>query len=189
MKSKIKPNFIETIRSDLSFFRRGFYSEPKTTESAGFIQIFKFLLYPEYSLVFWYRVYSRLCASNWKVLRWLGILLYFRSKIKYASDISPYCSIGIPFKLGHHMGIVIGPAVVIGSGVYIFNDVTLGNKNVGYSVNKMPVVGDSVLIGTGAKLLGDIHVSDNSVIGANSLLINSTMESEVWAGVPAIKLR
>lgn len=182
-------NLMGVLKADLAFFTRSFYSKEADEKKLGIFSILRYILYPEFALVFWYRIYSALCSSNIKYVRWIGVLLYFRTKIKYASDISPQSNIGVPFKVGHHMGIVIGPAAVIGNYVYIFNGVTIGNKNVGVGENHMPHIGNYVVIGTGAKLLGGLKVSDHTVVGANSVLLTSTQEHQVWAGIPAIHLQ
>lgn len=179
----MKDSFLDDIKRDLEFFRRKFY-----LPSGGSVSVFTCLLYlnvPSYALIFWYRVYSRLYNSDYKIVRFLGRFLYYRTSIKYASEIHPNARIGVPFRVGHHFGIVIGEKVVIGSGVYVFNDVTLGNKNVGQIKDEMPTIGDDVIIGVGSKVLGGVLVESGSIIGANSTLINNVGTCEVWAGYPA----
>ena len=49
-------------------------------------------------------------------------------------------------------------------------------------------VQDDVILGTGAKVLGKqgaLRIGRGSVIGANAVLLQSTGEYEIWAGLPA----
>ena len=52
-----------------------------------------------------------------------------------------------------------------------------------------PVIGDNVTITCGAKVLGNITVGNNSVIGANAVVIHDVEENSVMVGVPARKIR
>lgn len=49
----------------------------------------------------------------------------------------------------------------------------------------MPIIGNNVFIGTGACILGDISVGDNSIIGANAVVLKSVPANCSVAGVPA----
>jgi serine O-acetyltransferase len=169
---------IDDIKRDLIFFSKKLYSPNSKLTFKVFL---KGVFSPEFKLIFWFRVYSSFYKSRAK---WLGFFLYQHVKLKYSSDIHPMASIGVPFKVGHHMGIVIGPRVIIGSNCYFFNNVTVGNKNVGGD-DEMPSIGNNVILGAGARVLGLIYVGDNCVIGANSTLISNTLPGEVWVGSPA----
>jgi len=53
------------------------------------------------------------------------------------------------------------------------------------------VVEDDVILAPGAKVLcsqGVLRVRRGSVVGANAVLLVSTNEGEIWAGVPAKKI-
>ncbi len=180
MKGKI--GFFNVIKEDFSFYKRKYYSEKKI--DVTFFSCLKGMLFPSFSLVFWCRAYSSLYASKHNFLRKVGYLLYLHTSRKYSCDIHPCADIGVPFKIGHAFNIVIGADVKIGDGCYVFNGVTLGNKNIGFD-NFMPVIGNSVIIGTGAKILGAVSIGDDSVVGANSLVIKDLPKNEVWAGLPA----
>jgi serine acetyltransferase len=175
-------SFFQVVKEDLSFYKRKFYSDKNV--NGNFLSFLESMLFPSFSLVFWCRAYSSLYSSKNKFLRKIGYLLYLRTSRKYSCDIHPCANIGVPFKIGHAFNIVIGADVKIGSGCYIFNGVTLGNKNVGFD-NFMPVIGNRVIIGTGAKVLGSINIGDDSIVGANSLVTKNVPANEVWAGMPA----
>ena len=49
-------------------------------------------------------------------------------------------------------------------------------------------VEDDVILGTGAKVLcseGVLRVGKRTIVGANAVLLQSTGENEIWAGIPA----
>ena len=55
---------------------------------------------------------------------------------------------------------------------------------------KAPVIGRNVDIGIGSKIIGDVTISDDIVIGANSVVTKSFLEKGiVIAGVPAKKIK
>lgn len=175
---------LEIMKQDAAFHRKKFFARDSSDIRTNLIGLLRELLIPTYRLVFIFRIYSSMYRSKWRILKYIALYIYLTSAKRYSSDIHPAAVIGVPFKLGHHFGIVIGPGAIIGKGVYVFNGVTIGNKWPGMP-NAMPKIGDNVLIGTGAKLLGPIEVGDNSVIGANAVLTSSVQASSLWAGVPA----
>jgi serine O-acetyltransferase len=115
----------------------------------------------------------------------LSLMCEYMIRIFFSSDIS--CRAKIPgdviFVHGHD--IVIGSSVVIGHNCKIFNGVTFGNKDTDSPTNQQPTIGDNCLISTGAKLLGAITIGDNSVIGANSVVISDIPPNSVAVGIPA----
>jgi serine O-acetyltransferase len=48
-----------------------------------------------------------------------------------------------------------------------------------------PRVGTEVMFGAGAKVLGPIHIGDNTVIGANAVVLTDIPADSVAAGIPA----
>jgi serine O-acetyltransferase len=92
------------------------------------------------------------------------------------------------------LGIVIEHHTVIGDRVTIFQQVTIGGANV-YSIPVLDdfavIIEDDVILGAGAKVLskrGVLTVRRGTVVGANAVLLQSTGEFEIWAGVPARKV-
>ena len=64
----------------------------------------------------------------------------------------------------------------------------IGNN--GINLNKCPKIGNNVDIGYGATIIGDIEIADNIIIGANSLVNKSFLESNIIiAGIPARKIK
>ena len=82
---------------------------------------------------------------------------------------------------------MIHEATIIGNNVRIFHNVTIGCKWSGNVLEKeyAPVIKDNVMIGAGAVILGNIKVGENSIIGANSVVLHDVEANTVVAGVPA----
>lgn len=80
------------------------------------------------------------------------------------------------------IAVVIHKRTVIGKNCVIGSNVTIGGRSRSIDV---PVIGDGVYIATGAKILGAISIGDNSVIGANAVVINDVPANCVVAGIPA----
>jgi serine O-acetyltransferase len=76
---------------------------------------------------------------------------------------------------------VIGPGVIIGSDCRIFHNVTLGSRD----GTTYPVVGNGVTLYPGAVILGAVHLGDNSVVGANAVVLNDVGPNQIVAGNPA----
>lgn len=104
-----------------------------------------------------------------------------------------------PVKVGDHLelahggfGVVIHPQTTIGARVKIYPGVTLGRADIYRAASQSHfegiVVEDDAILCPGAKILcreGVLRIGRGSVIGANAVLLESTGENEIWAGVPA----
>jgi len=90
-------------------------------------------------------------------------------------DIHPGARIGERFFIDHGTGVVIGETCVIGSGVRLYQGVTLGARSFPLDdqgrpvkgIPRHPVVEDDVIIYSGATILGRITVGAGSIIGGN----------------------
>ena len=69
----------------------------------------------------------------------------------------------------------------IGKNCWINQLVVIGYSDKG----KAPTIGDNVHIATGAKVLGDITIGDNSIIGANAVVVKDVPPNCTVVGVPA----
>jgi len=124
-----------------------------------------------------------------------GRLAYYLLKI-LGVEIPRSVSIGRDFELAHGgVGVVIHSSARVGERVKIYPGVTLGRADVHHPIERSEFVGieieDDVILGPGAKVLckeGVLIVSRGSIVGANAVLLNSTEEREIWAGVPARKI-
>lgn len=90
-------------------------------------------------------------------------------------DIHPAAEIGGYFTIDHGTGVVIGETCKIGSGVKLYQGVTLGARSFPSDENGNPIKGikrhpnleDNVIIYSNATVLGPITIGKGSVIGGN----------------------
>lgn len=57
---------------------------------------------------------------------------------------------------------------------------------------KKIIISDGAILCAGAKILSKedtLIVGKNTIIGANSVLLNSTGDNEVWVGIPAKRIK
>ncbi|KLO20993.1 serine acetyltransferase [Marinitoga sp. 1197] len=114
----------------------------------------------------------------------LSYFLYMISKILYSMDIHPAAKLEPGIVIDHGLGIVIGSTATVGKGTLIYHQVTLGAKHIKKG-KRHPDIGENVIIGTGSKILGDISVGANSVIAANSVVLENIPSNCLVAGIPA----
>ena len=108
-------------------------------------------------------------------------------------EIPPSVTIGSDFELAHGgFGVVIHPNTTIGNRVKIYPGVTLGRADIYRPAVKSQfqgiIVEDDAILSPGAKVLckqGVLRVGRGTVVGANAVLLQSTGENEIWAGIPA----
>jgi serine O-acetyltransferase len=141
---------------------------------------------PSKKAVFYYRVATILYNKKLRVLA-----IFLRNKLvkDFGLHISLSAKIELGLQLRHANGVVIGDGVEIGKNAIIYHQVTIGGQNLGDgNKNNYPLIGDNVTVFAGAKILGKIKISDNCIIGANSVIIRSTEPNSVYAGVPGKKI-
>ncbi|XSC45482.1 serine acetyltransferase [Bradyrhizobium sp. RDT10] len=92
--------------------------------------------------------------------------------------------VGRNFVIDHFGGIIVSGYARFGDNCRIRNGVVVGLRRVDEPV--APVIGNNVDIGSGAKLLGPITIGDNSLIGANAVVIEDVPENSIAIGVPAV---
>lgn len=113
-----------------------------------------------------YRAARWLYLHHCEPLAWLirsFIYLVHNSYIPYT------CEIGRGTEFGYKgIGLVIHSYAKIGEDCLISTGVTIGGRS-GYQ--KVPVIGNRVEICTGAKILGPVTIGDDSIIGANAVVI------------------
>jgi serine O-acetyltransferase len=138
---------------------------------------------------------SRLFATQWHALRLYRIssrldrrghgraaaLILLFGKFISGIEIVHGALIGPGTVFIHGTGIVIGPAAIVGSDCRIFHNVTLGTRD----GTTYPVIGDGVTLYPGAVILGGVRIGDNSVVGANAVVLSDVGANEIVAGNPA----
>jgi serine O-acetyltransferase len=96
----------------------------------------------------------------------------------YTADIGPGLFI-------QHGFATIISARKVGRNCSINQQVTIGYTN----DDDCPTIGDNVIINAGAKVLGDIVVGNNSILGANAVVVKNVPENCTVVGVPAYIVR
>jgi serine O-acetyltransferase len=93
-------------------------------------------------------------------------------------------------------GLVIHPNTIIEDHVKLYQGVTIGRGDIyqDSSISKMEavVVKKGAILCAGAKVLcnnGTLVIGENTIVGANAVLTQSTGTNEVWGGIPAKKLK
>jgi serine O-acetyltransferase len=97
-------------------------------------------------------------------------------------DIHPGAKLGKGVFVDHGTGVVIGETAILGDYVKIYQGVTLGALSfpkdacgvIIKGAKRHPTIGNNVTIYSGATILGDIVIGDNSIIGGNVWLTEST---------------
>lgn len=122
------------------------------------------------------------------LLRKLFSLIYkvLYKIIQIVTGIELPCEVivGRNFVIDHFGGIIISGYARFGDNCRIRNGVVVGLRRVDEPV--APVIGNNVDIGAGAKVLGPIRIGDNSIIGANAVVIEDVPENSIAIGVPAV---
>ncbi len=135
-------------------------------------------------------IYSRLVyARNNRIF---GSLAYYLLKL-LGVELPRSVKVGQGLELVHGgFGVVVHSATTIGARVKIYPGVTFGRADIYRPMEQSRfqgiVVDDDSIICPGAKILckeGILTVGKRSVIGANAVLLESTGENEIWAGMPA----
>ena len=96
----------------------------------------------------------------------------------YTKDIAPGLFI-------QHGFATIISARKIGRNCWINQQVTIGFLN----DTDTPTLGNNVFIYAGAKVLGNVRVGDNSIVGANAVVVKDVPENCTVVGVPAYIVR
>lgn len=124
-----------------------------------------------------------------------GKLAYYGLKL-FGLEVPRPVPVGEALEIAHSgVGIVIHSKAEIGRRVKIYPGVTLGRADVHRPASESKfekiVIEDDVVLGAGCKVLcqtGVLRVRRGTVVGANAVLLNSTGENEIWAGIPAKKI-
>lgn len=136
------------------------------------------------SAVFLYRV------SRWFWLRKLKIpSLFFKALNTFLNscDISPKANFGAGLKIYHSVGVVIGQCEA-GENVTILQNITIGSN---YKITDdgidYPTIGNNVTLFAGSLVAGPIIIGDNTIVGANTVLVKSVPAgSKVIGSKPVI---
>lgn len=127
--------------------------------------------YPEYRSLFYYR------------LGWIGKILYLLCRPMPTLYIRTK-DIGPGLFIQHGFATIIS-ARKIGRNCWINQQVTIGYLN----DTDTPTLGNNVFVHAGAKVIGSVRVGDNSIVGANAVVMKDVPDSCTVVGVPAYIVR
>lgn len=135
-------------------------------------------------------IYTRLVSLRRSIL--FGRAAYYALKL-LGAEIPSSVPVGEGFELAHGgFGVVVHSKAAIGKRVKIYPGVTIGRADIylpsSESLFEGVIIEDDVILSPGAKVLckeGVLVVRRGTVVGANAVLLESTGENEVWAGIPA----
>ncbi|EXJ10631.1 serine O-acetyltransferase [Nitrincola nitratireducens] len=116
--------------------------------------------------------------------------------VLHNSFVSPETKMGDGVSFGYGgIGVVLHKNCVIGNGVSISQNVTLGGTPGSVSKDEsgknffVPIVKDNCYIACGSKVLGVVVLEKFTVIGANSVVLSNTEPFSVYVGNPARKVK
>ena len=132
---------------------------------------------------------SLVYARQWPIV---GRLAYYALKL-LGVEIPCSVTVGRDFELAHGgFGVVVHSRTTIGDRVKLYPGVGLGRADIYQPMERSRFEGimieDDVILAPGAKVLckeGVLRVRRGTVLGANAVLLQSTGEWEIWAGMPA----
>lgn len=134
--------------------------------------------YPEFRNLFYYRFYSD-PARNHFLYKLLERLFPPRDSVKISVN-----EIGSGLFIQHGTASSIG-ADKIGENCWINQHVTIGFSE----ERKAPIFGNGVVIRPGARIFGGITIGDNSIVGANCVVLKDVPPNCTVVGVPARIIR
>lgn len=112
--------------------------------------------------------------------------LMYRYNIFVANDVK----IGKGLHFPHPTGIVIGRGAIIGDSVVIYQQVTIGGKNIGDTKDgRIPEIQNGVTLFAGSKILGNVRIGECAMIGANAVVLTDVEERSTYVGIPARRVK
>ena len=147
--------------------------------------IFEVLLYQSVWAMFFHRIAHVLYKLKIPVL---PRLISQISRVLTLIEIHPGAKIGKRFFIDHGNGVVIGETAQIGNDVMLYQGVSLGGTGKEHG-KRHPTIGNNVVIGAGAIILGNIIISDNSRIGAGTVVTKSVPAETTVVGNPSWTIR
>ena len=82
--------------------------------------------------------------------------------------------------------VMIVLTTIIGDDCVLYQGVTLGGVGTGeHKVKRHPTLLNNVMVSAGAKVIGDVTVGNNSIVGAQTVVLKDVPDNCTVVGVPA----
>ena len=155
--------------------------------NAGVWRAFRrYIANPGFKAVVRYRFAHYFFVNGFKAL---ATIITARTVARTGAEITPSARFGPGLVIKHPVGIVVGRGVWAGQNCTLLQGVTLGEKYSEEGGHEYPTLGDGVTICSGAAVLGRVHVGDNALVGANSVVVHDVPKNSRVAGAPATEVR
>lgn len=139
--------------------------------------IYLLMSYPQFRNLFYHRIRPR--------FNFIKKLCPPCSQLQIAADGNDIAGGGLYFEHAHATHIA---AKSIGKGCIIRNLTTIGVKSKNRHQEK-PTIGENVDFGVGVICIGNIHIGDNAIIAAGSVVVKDVPANAIVAGNPAKVIR
>ena len=137
------------------------------------------------------RGFRHICYLRWYqsgYLHQLARILLRQSTYHLGLDIHSNTQIGAGFVLHHPYNIAVNGKAVLGENVTLYHGCTIGAEFRGMRAGN-PTLGNNVWVGGNSVILPGVHIGDNSVIGAGSVVTKDIPACCVAAGNPCRVIR
>lgn len=145
--------------------------------------IYRLLFNPTSKFLFLFRLGHSLSNNNVISKLLLGVVefLYKHYSLRIGVDMPIATTVGYGISFPHTYGIVINPATIIGDNVTILSGVTIGSNR---RKSGAAHIGNNVVLCAGCCIIGPVTIGDNSIIGANAVVVKDVPENSVVVGNP-----
>lgn len=137
---------------------------------------------PGFVTVTWWRL-ARALRRRGPVGRALSWLIVRQCLTRQGCYLSLLAEIGPGLTLPHPASLVVGEGARIGRRVTLYQNVTLGRRDV--ADNGYPTIGDDAVIYAGAVVIGPVVVGAAATIAANAVVNRDVPAGSVAVGAPA----
>lgn len=166
------------MRREKSLIRKVLETDPAARHALNVI-----VNYPGLHAMFFYRITNFLWRGH---LKFIARLISQIVRIFTGIEIHPGATIGKRLFIDHGMGVVIGETTIIGDDCLLYQGVTLGGVGTGeHKCKRHPTLKNNVMVSTGAKVIGDITIGNNSILGAQTVVLKDVPDNCTVVGIPA----
>lgn len=167
-----------TYKQAFNYIRADFYRyyTPNINGGDNYLKIIKIILLERgFKFQFWWRLNA--VSGILKPITWI---MHRHYSTKYGIQIASGTKIGPGFQICHGFGVIINATAVIGKNVTVHQFLTIGSEK-----SHAAIIGDNVVINPDVSTIENVHIGNNSVIGAGSIVTHDIPAYSVAVGCPA----